>query len=87
MGRPWCLGGIYEINNSNTVTKVPGLGDIPGIGALFRTTSRSNTKAELLIFVTPRILSRPCSKASMRLIKRRLRPPLFLLEPLLLSVD
>lgn len=56
-GQTVVLGGIYEINNSNTVTKVPGLGDIPGIGILFRTTSRSNTKAELLIFVTPRILS------------------------------
>ena len=56
-GQTVVLGGIYEINNSNTVTKVPGLGDIPGIGILFRNTSRSNTKAELLIFVTPRILS------------------------------
>jgi type IV pilus assembly protein PilQ len=56
-GQTVVLGGIYEINNSNTVTKVPGLGDIPGIGALFRNTDRTNTKAELLIFVTPRILS------------------------------
>jgi type IV pilus assembly protein PilQ len=56
-GQTVVLGGIYEINKSNTITKVPGLGDIPGIGALFRNTKRSNTKAELLIFVTPRILS------------------------------
>ncbi|MEO8998052.1 MAG: type IV pilus secretin PilQ [Rhodanobacter sp.] len=56
-GQTVVLGGIYEINKSNTVTKVPGLGDIPGIGALFRNTARTNTKAELLIFVTPRILS------------------------------
>ncbi len=56
-GQTVVLGGIYEINKSNTTTKVPGLGDIPGIGALFRKTSRSDTKAELLIFVTPRILS------------------------------
>lgn len=56
-GQTVVLGGIYEINKTNTVTKVPGLGDIPGIGALFRSTSRTNTKAELLIFVTPRILS------------------------------
>ncbi|MBB5359186.1 type IV pilus assembly protein PilQ [Rhodanobacter sp. ANJX3] len=56
-GQTVVLGGIYEINNSNTVTKVPGLGDIPGIGVLFRNTDRTNTKAELLIFVTPRILS------------------------------
>jgi type IV pilus assembly protein PilQ len=56
-GQTVVLGGIYEINKSNTMTKVPGLGDIPGVGVLFRKTSRSNTKAELLIFVTPRILS------------------------------
>ena len=56
-GQTVVLGGITEIDTSNTVTKVPGLGDIPGIGILFRTSSRSSTKAELLIFVTPRILS------------------------------
>lgn len=56
-GQTVVLGGIYEVNKNNTVTKVPGLGDIPGIGILFRNTSRTDTKAELLIFVTPRILS------------------------------
>ncbi|KJV37405.1 type IV pilus secretin PilQ [Luteibacter yeojuensis] len=56
-GQTVVLGGIYEITKANTVTKVPGLGDIPGIGVLFRNTSRQNDKAELLIFVTPRILS------------------------------
>ena len=56
-GQTVVLGGIYEVNKNNTVSKVPGLGDIPGIGALFRDTKRSVTKAELLIFVTPRILS------------------------------
>ncbi|OOG38045.1 fimbrial protein [Rhodanobacter sp. C06] len=56
-GQTVVLGGIYEINKSNTVTKVPGLGDIPGIGYLFRNTYKNNTKAELLIFVTPRILN------------------------------
>jgi type IV pilus assembly protein PilQ len=56
-GQTVVLGGIYEINNSNTVVKVPGLGDVPLLGALFRQTSRTNNKAELLIFVTPRILS------------------------------
>lgn len=56
-GQTVVLGGIYEVNKQNTVTKVPGLGDIPGVGFLFRNTSRNNTKAELLIFVTPRILN------------------------------
>jgi len=56
-GQTVVLGGIYEITKSNTTNKVPGLGDIPGLGVLFRRTSRDNNKAELLIFVTPRILS------------------------------
>jgi type IV pilus assembly protein PilQ len=56
-GQTVVLGGIYEIDKSNTIVKVPGLGDIPVIGALFRQTSRIVNKAELLIFVTPRILS------------------------------
>ncbi|MFK2902932.1 type IV pilus secretin PilQ [Dyella ginsengisoli] len=56
-GQTVVLGGIYEITKQNSVTKVPGLGDIPGLGVLFRRTSRQSDKAELLIFVTPRILS------------------------------
>nr|WP_126540213.1 type IV pilus secretin PilQ [Aerosticca soli] len=56
-GQTVVLGGIYEVTKSNSTTKVPGLGDIPGLGLLFRKTSRQNDKAELLIFVTPRILS------------------------------
>jgi type IV pilus assembly protein PilQ len=56
-GQTVVLGGIYEVTKGNTVTKVPLLGDIPGLGMLFRNTNRNNTKAELLIFVTPRILN------------------------------
>lgn len=56
-GQTVVLGGIYEITKQNSATKVPGLGDIPGLGILFRTTTRQSDKAELLIFVTPRILS------------------------------
>jgi type IV pilus assembly protein PilQ len=56
-GQTVVLGGIYEIDKSNTIVKVPGLGDIPVLGALFRQSTRIVNKAELLIFVTPRILS------------------------------
>ena len=56
-GQTVVLGGIYQVTRSNSVTKVPGLGDIPVLGALFRSKTRQNDKAELLIFVTPRILS------------------------------
>ncbi|MFK2930455.1 type IV pilus secretin PilQ [Dyella agri] len=56
-GQTVVLGGIYEVDKTNSVTKVPGLGDIPIVGTLFRSTNRNNSKAELLIFVTPRILN------------------------------
>jgi type IV pilus assembly protein PilQ len=55
-GQTVVLGGVYEFDKTTTLTKVPFLGDIPGIGALFRDLEKSNSKAELLIFVTPRIL-------------------------------
>jgi type IV pilus assembly protein PilQ len=56
-GQTVVLGGIYEVNKTDSITKVPGLGDIPGLGVLFRSTQHINDKDELLIFVTPRILS------------------------------
>ena len=55
-GQTVVLGGIYETERRETISKVPFLGDIPFAGALFRTKQRTNNKAELLIFVTPRIL-------------------------------
>ena len=50
------LGGIYEQVTRDEVDKIPLLGDIPLIGFLFRHTLESDQKAELLIFVTPKIL-------------------------------
>ncbi|MDA3869744.1 MAG: type IV pilus secretin PilQ [Gammaproteobacteria bacterium] len=50
------LGGIYEQIVSNDVDKIPFLGDLPLLGFLFRHTIESDQKAELLIFVTPKIL-------------------------------
>ncbi|NOZ52166.1 MAG: type IV pilus secretin PilQ [Gammaproteobacteria bacterium] len=50
------LGGVYEQSKINSVTKVPFLGDLPFIGALFRSKTIKDTKNELLIFVTPKIL-------------------------------
>jgi type IV pilus assembly protein PilQ len=55
-GQTVVLGGIYETERRETVSKVPFLGDIPFAGALFRSKKRVDNKAELLIFVTPRIL-------------------------------
>ena len=55
-GQTVVLGGIYETERRETINKVPFLGDIPFVGAAFRSKTRNNDKAELLIFVTPRIL-------------------------------
>ena len=55
-GQTVVLGGIYETERREVVNKVPFLGDIPYAGVLFRSTETQNDKAELLIFVTPRIL-------------------------------
>ncbi len=55
-GQTVVLGGIYETEESEDVSKVPFLGDIPGLGALFRSTRKVSNKSELLIFVTPKIL-------------------------------
>ena len=50
------LGGVYEQVTQEIVEKIPVLGDLPLIGFLFRHTADSDKKAELLIFVTPKIL-------------------------------
>ena len=55
-GQTVVLGGIYETERRETISKVPLLGDIPIVGYLFKSTKFQNNKAELLIFVTPRIL-------------------------------
>jgi type IV pilus assembly protein PilQ len=51
------LGGIYQQSDTNDVTKVPFLGDLPALGYLFKTTSKATTKTELLIFITPKIVA------------------------------
>ena len=55
-GQTVVLGGIYETEQGETQTKVPYLGDIPGLGVFFRSTRLVSNKSELLIFVTPKIL-------------------------------
>jgi type IV pilus assembly protein PilQ len=51
------IGGIYMQEDRDTINKVPVLGDIPVMGNLFKKTSRINNKTELLIFLTPKVLS------------------------------
>lgn len=51
------LGGIYQQSESTDVSKVPLMGDIPVVGNLFKSTSRSTRKTELLVFITPKIVA------------------------------
>ena len=55
-GQTIVLSGLVNADLSNQVDKFPWLGDIPGFGHLFKTTTKINNKDELLIFVTPKIL-------------------------------
>ena len=51
------IGGIFEQNESTSVTKVPVLGDLPYLGYLFKTTTRDSSRTELLVFLTPRVVT------------------------------
>lgn len=51
------IGGIFELFEDNTETKVPVLGDIPGVGNLFKTRTKSANKQEMLIFITPKVIT------------------------------
>ncbi len=56
-GETVVLGGVFQNEEITQVRKVPWLGDIPYVGALFKNTANKTTKSETLIFITPRILS------------------------------
>jgi type IV pilus assembly protein PilQ len=56
-GETVVLGGIFQQTNTDDVSKVPLIGDLPVVGALFRNTSTVYQKRELLIFVTPKIMN------------------------------
>jgi type IV pilus assembly protein PilQ len=51
------IGGIFEQLDREDVSKVPLLGDIPYLGYLFKTKTKASTKTELLIFLTPKVVS------------------------------
>ncbi len=56
-GQTVVLGGVFRSEEVESVSKTPFLGDLPVIGRLFRHTTKSSTKAELLVFITPRIMN------------------------------
>jgi type IV pilus assembly protein PilQ len=51
------IGGIFEQTDRTDVTKIPLLGDIPVLGYLFKNTSSTSAKTELLVFITPRVVN------------------------------
>jgi len=53
------IGGLIDDSRSNNETKVPGLGDIPLLGWLFKTQSKGDQKTNLYIFLTPRVIKSP----------------------------
>jgi type IV pilus assembly protein PilQ len=56
-GETVVLGGVFGLDTNNSEVKVPVLGDIPYLGRLFKHTVRGETKTELLIFITPKIIA------------------------------
>ena len=51
------IGGIFELTETESETKVPVLGDLPGVGNLFKSRSRIANKQEMLVFITPKIVA------------------------------
>jgi type IV pilus assembly protein PilQ len=51
------IGGIFTQTEREDINKVPLLGDVPYVGALFRNTTKVNNKTELLIFLTPKVVT------------------------------
>jgi pilus assembly protein CpaC len=56
-GQTIVLSGLIDSTGANDINKVPGLGDLPVLGALFRSTQFQRNQSELVIFVTPHILT------------------------------
>lgn len=56
-GETLVIGGLISENETKSVNKIPFLGDIPGIGMFFRSTSTSKSKGEMVIMITPKIIA------------------------------
>jgi type IV pilus assembly protein PilQ len=56
------IGGIFELTESENETKVPLLGDLPGVGNFFKSKSRIANKQEMLVFITPKVIADKASR-------------------------
>ena len=64
------IGGLIDDTFSQTEYKVPCLGDIPGLGWLFKTRSRGNEKTNLFVFITPRVIQNPGEASAVSAAKK-----------------
>ncbi|MFZ0826446.1 MAG: hypothetical protein WAO02_03390 [Verrucomicrobiia bacterium] len=64
-GQTVVIGGLIADTKASSDSKIPFLGDIPILGALFKATSKSATKQELLIFLTPHVVDAPSQLAGL----------------------
>jgi len=51
------IGGIFTESSTDSETKVPFFGDLPGLGVLFRNRAKEITKREMLVFITPKVIA------------------------------
>jgi type IV pilus assembly protein PilQ len=51
------IGGIFELTETENEARVPVLGELPGVGALFRNRQRTSNKQEMLVFITPKMIT------------------------------
>jgi general secretion pathway protein D len=74
-GQTAVLGGLKSKTQSETITKLPLLGDIPVLGYLFKGKSRQDTMTTLLVFITPELIRSPedVEKSMQRALEERLR--------------
>ena len=56
------IGGIFELEETNQENKIPLLGDVPVLGNLFKSRSRASSKREMLVFITPKMISDSTAK-------------------------
>src|SRR5690606_1640999 len=56
-GGTMVIGGIVEMEETNQETKVPMLGDVPVVGNLFKSRTKESTKREMLVFITPKVIT------------------------------
>ena len=73
-GQSFMIGGLMQNNNSNSIDKAPGLGDVPVLGALFRSNGYRRSQTELMIIVTP-YLVKPVNANQIALPTDGLRNP------------